>query len=140
VARYSTARRAKPNDREVQIHLAEVYLSLNRLADARDLFQQLIEVFPAVARAGLGEIALREGRFNEAVEHLEAALTRAPEATSIHYSLGMAYRGLGRLDQARSHLARRGLSTVRPADPLVDSLSTLLRGERAQLMLGRRAY
>ena len=27
-----------------------------------------------------------------------------------------------------------------PADPLVDSLTTLLRGERAQMMLARRAY
>jgi tetratricopeptide (TPR) repeat protein len=140
VERYTAARRAKPNDREVQIHLAEVSLSLNRLADARDLFQQLIDVFPAVARAGLGEIALREGRFNEAVDHLEAALERAPNAAQVRYSLGMAYRGQGRLEQARAQLAKRGTGGLRAADPLVDSLTTLLRGERAQLMLARRAY
>jgi len=140
IARYDAARRAKPNDPVVRAHLAEVYLQVNRLAEARELLQDLVDVYPAVARAGLGNIALRDGRFSEAVEHLEAALTRAPDAASIHYSLGMAYRGLGRLDQARSHFARRGSSSVRPADPLVDSLSTLLRGERAQLMLGRRAY
>jgi tetratricopeptide (TPR) repeat protein len=140
LASYSAARRATPNDPVIRAHLAEVSLHLNRLADARDLFQDLTGVFPAVARAGLGEIALRQGRFSEAVEQLEAALDRAPNAASIHYSLGMAYRGLGRLDDARSHLSRRGTSTVRPADPLVDSLATLLRGERAQLMLGRRAY
>jgi tetratricopeptide (TPR) repeat protein len=29
---------------------------------------------------------------------------------------------------------------LRAADPLVDSLTTLLRGERAQMMVGRRAY
>jgi tetratricopeptide (TPR) repeat protein len=140
IARYDAARRAKPNDSVVRAHLAEVYLQVNRLADARELFQDLVEIYPAVARAGLGTIALREGRFSEAVEHLEAALARAPDAASLHYSLGMAYRGLGRLDQARSQLARRGSSGVHPADPLVDSLTTLLRGERAQLLLGRRAY
>ena len=140
VERYSAARRAKPNDREVQIHLAEVFLSLNRLADARDLFLQLVDVFPAVARAGLGEIALREGRFNEAVDHLEAALERAPDAGRVRYSLAMAYRGQGRLEQARAHLAKRGTAGLRAADPLVDSLTTLLRGERAQMMVGRRAY
>ena len=97
-------------------------------------------MYPAVARAGLGEIALRDGRFSEAVQYLEAALDRAPDAASVHYSLGMAYRGLGRLDQARSHLARRGTSGLRPADPVVDALAALLRGERAQMILGRRAY
>ena len=61
-------------------------------------------MFPAVARAGLGEIALREGRFNEAVDHLEAALERAPNAAQVYYSLGMAYRGQGRLEQARAQL------------------------------------
>jgi tetratricopeptide (TPR) repeat protein len=140
VERYSAARRAKPNDPVVRAHLGEVYLRVNRLADARDIFQDLVEVFPVVARAGLGEVALRNGRFSEAVEHLEAAVARAPNAASVHYSLGMAYRGLGRFEQARSHLAHRVSGSYHPADPLVDSLTTLVRGERAHLILGRRAY
>ena len=121
LARYGDARRLKPNDPVIRIRLADVYLRLDRLSDARALFQDLIEVYPALARAGLGEIALRNGQFNEAVQHLEAALDRAPDAAPVHYSLGMAYRGLGRIDQARSHLARRGTSGLRPADPVVDA-------------------
>jgi len=140
VERYSAARRAKPNDPVVRAHLGEVYLHVNRLADARDIFQDLVDVFPVVARAGLGEVALRNGRFSEAVEHLEAAVARAPNAASVHYSLGMAYRGLGRLEQARSHLSHRAAGSYHPADPLVDSLTTLVRGERAHVVLGRRAY
>jgi tetratricopeptide (TPR) repeat protein len=140
LVRYTGARRLQPNDPVIRAHLAEVYLQLNRLPDARALFQDLIDVFPVVARARLGEIALREGRFGEAVQHLEAALGRAPDAASVHYSLGMAYRGLARFDEARSHLARGGSSGPRPADPLVDALSTLLRGERAQMTRGREAY
>jgi tetratricopeptide (TPR) repeat protein len=138
--RYAGARRAKPNDPVVRVHLAEVHLQVNRLAEARQLFEDLIDIFPAVARAGLGEIALREGRLRDAVRHLEAALDRAPDAAPVHYSLGMAYRGLGRLEQAHAHLSRRGMSGLRPADPLVDALATLLRGERAQMTLARRAY
>jgi tetratricopeptide (TPR) repeat protein len=140
IERYNAARRVTPNDPVVRAHLAEVYLHVNRLADARDIFQDLVDVFPVVARAGLGEIALRNGRFSEAVEHLEAAVARAPNAASVHYSLGMAYRGLGRLEQARSHLAHRAAGSYHPADPLVDSLTSLLRGERAHVVLGRRAY
>jgi tetratricopeptide (TPR) repeat protein len=96
--------------------------------------------YPAAARAGLGEVALREGRYRDAIEHLEAALERIPDAGSLHYSLAMAYRGLRRLDEARSHLQKRGTGTVRVADPIVDALSTLVRGERAFVMQGRRAY
>ena len=140
LARYSDARRLQPSDPVIRIRLADVYLRLDRLSDARALFQDLVEVYPAVARAGLGEIALRNGRFSEAVQHLEAALDRAPAAAPVHYSLGMAYRGLGRIDQARSHLARRGTGGLRPADPVVDALATQLRGERAQMILGQRAY
>ena len=140
LARYTDARRLQPSDPVIRIRLADVYLRLDRLSDARALFQDLVEVYPAVARAGLGEIALRNGRFSEAVQHLEAALDRAPDAAPVHYSLGMAYRGLGRIDQARSHLARRGTRGLRPADPVVDALATLLRGERAQMILGQRAY
>ena len=95
LARYSDARRLQPNNPVISAYLADVYLRLNRLADARALFQDLIEVYPAVARAGLGEIALRDGRFSEAVQYLEAALDRAPDAASVHYSLGMAYRRPG---------------------------------------------
>jgi tetratricopeptide (TPR) repeat protein len=52
----------------------------------------------------------------------------------------MAYRGLGKLDEARAHLQRRGSVGVRVADPMVDDLQTLVRGERAFVLLGRRAY
>jgi tetratricopeptide (TPR) repeat protein len=140
LARYDAARRATPSEGVVRAHLAEVYLQVNRLADARELFQDLVEVYPAVARAGLGQIALRRGRFTEAVEHLEAALARAPNAAPVHYALGMAYRGLGRVERAREYLGHRVTGDLYPADPLVESLSTLLRGERAQMILGRRAY
>jgi tetratricopeptide (TPR) repeat protein len=140
IARYDAARRTKPNDPVVRAHLAEVYLQVNRLNEARELFQDLVDVYPAVARAGLGNIALREGRFSEAVEHLEAARGRAPNAAPVYYSLGMAYRGLGRLERAREYLERRVTGDLHPADPLVESLATLLRGERAQIILGRRAY
>src|SRR5688572_29748541 len=132
IARYDAARRAKSNDAVVRAHLAEVYLHVNRLVDARELFEELVDIYPAVARAGLGQIARREGRFGESAERLEAALARAPNAAPVYYSLGMAYRGLGRLERAREYLERRVTGDLYPADSLVESLATLLRGERAQ--------
>jgi tetratricopeptide (TPR) repeat protein len=136
----ATARRLQPRDEAAAIHLGEIYLTLNRLADAREQFASVVNVFPAVARRGLGDVAMRERRFAEAIEHYRAVLDRVPQASAIHYSLAMAYRGMGRLDEAQRHLDRRGVSGVHVGDPLVESLQMLLRGERAWVMQGRRAY
>ena len=137
---YLAARRAAANDYAATIHLGEAYLALGRAADAREQFESMLTRYPAASNAGLGEAALRDGRYAEAIRYLEAALERIPDAGSLHYSLAMAYRGLGRLNDARSHLERRGPGGVRVADPIVDVLPTLVRGERAFVMQGRGAY
>jgi tetratricopeptide (TPR) repeat protein len=137
---YLAARRASAEDYAAAVHLGDTYLGLGRLADAREQFESTLQRYPAASNAGLGEIALRERKYQDAIQHFEAALERIPDATSLEYSLGMAYRGLGRIDEARAHLQRRGSGGVRVADPLVDELQTLVRGERAFVMQGRRAY
>jgi tetratricopeptide (TPR) repeat protein len=139
-AAFETARRIRPDDQALDVYLGEVHLSVNRLRDAREEFERAAVRFPAAARRGLGEVALRERRYSEAVDHFRAVLERAPQATAVHYSLAMAYRGLGRLADAQSELQQRGAGEVRPADPLIENLASLVRGERAGLMLGRRAY
>lgn len=136
----AAARRLQPRDHAAAVYLGGIYLSLNRLVDARDQFQSVIDVFPAVARRGLGDVAMRERKFAEAAEHYRAVLDRVPRATAIHYSLAMAYRGMGRMDDARAHLERRGPEGVHADDPLMTSVQSLVRGERAWVMQGRRAY
>src|SRR6185436_1219317 len=120
--------------------LGQVYLGMNRLREAREQFDSVAAVFPALAQYGLGEVALRERRFDEAVGHFRAALERVPQASSIHYSLAMAYRGLGRMDDARTHLAQQGPVGITVGDPIVDALRALVRSERGLVAQGRRAY
>ena len=138
--RFEHAIRLQPDDRAAVVRLGQVYLGLNRLQEAREQFENVAAVFPALAQHGLGEVALRERRFAAAAGHFRAALDRVPQATSIHYSLAMAYRGLGRLDEARSHLEQRGANEIRVGDPIVDGLQALIRGERGLVVQGRRAY
>ena len=137
---FEQALRVQPDDRAATVRLGQVYLSLNRLREAREQFQSVDVVFPMLSRNGLGEVALRERRYDEAVSHFRAVLERVPQATSVHYSLAMAYRGLGRLDEARSELERRGPGGLNIGDPIVDSLQTLIRGERGLVAQGRKAY
>jgi tetratricopeptide (TPR) repeat protein len=58
----------------------------------------------------------------------------------VHYSLAMAYRGLGQLDAARAELEQRGPGGLTVGDPIVDGLQTLIRGERGLVAQGRKAY
>ena len=137
---FAAAIRLQPDWPTTAVRLGEAYLQLNRLSDAREQFQSAVATFPAVARNGLGEIALRDGHFSDAIDHFRAVLERVPTATSVHYSLAMAYRGAGRLDDARAQLQRRGSGTVKMADPIVDALQSLVRGERLLVIHGRRLY
>jgi tetratricopeptide (TPR) repeat protein len=134
---YQAALRLEPDDHASRLRLGHVYLQQDRRGEARTQFDASRERFPASSMAGLAEIALRERRFEDAIGLLEDVLRRAPHATSLHYSIGMAYRGLGRMEDARAHLDRLGQGRVRGADPLVDALPNLLTGSRALINQGR---
>jgi len=124
------------------LHLGDVYRGLNRHDEARKAYQTVLALDPdsAAAFRGLGETALSEQKYAEAVENLTKALELTPQANRLHYSLGMAYRGLGDLDKAKEELARRGPVGVRGSDPLFDEVEALRRGERVQLIQGRMAF
>jgi tetratricopeptide (TPR) repeat protein len=137
---YDAALIAKPDDYIATLYLGDVYLRLNRRAEARTRFQASLDRFPAAALSRLGDLALVESRYKDAIREFEAALERVPQATRIHYSLAMAYRALGQLDRAQAHLQQVGSGDIRPVDPLVEGLQDLLRGERAHLIQGRLAF
>jgi len=139
-ARLSAAVRVAPDDRAAALRLGDVWLELGRLQDARLQFEELLQVFPAAARRGLGEVALREGHYREALEQLRGALDRAPQADALHYRIAMAYRGLGRVEEARAHLRQRGLRDIVVGDPVADALASLVRGERLLIIRGTRAF
>jgi tetratricopeptide (TPR) repeat protein len=68
------------------------------------------------ARVTLGRVLITRGRANDAVEHLRRAAELAPGNPEPHYQLSLAYRRLGRKDEAdaeseivkRIHESRRG--------------------------------
>ena len=74
---------------------------------------------------GLGRSALARKDYARAVQSLEQALALDGKASVIHYSLAMAYRGMGDHRQAEMHLQQRGTLQIRP-DPLRKELDELL--------------
>jgi len=117
-----------------QVRLAQVLLGLNRIDEAEQLLRRVLHVsgFEGIAAFELGKAVLRKGRYTEAVEWLTRAYAEHPEASTIHYPLAMAYRGLGNIEAARHHLQQRG--DVNPAipDPLVEEFADLLSGKRTR--------
>lgn len=135
------ALRLAPGDPALLVHLGEVRRLQGDLPAAAEAFAAALEASPGnpAARAGLGRVALAEGRWQEAAAHLEAALAAVPAANLLHYPLAMAYRGLGEIEKAESHLARRGVVGLRPPDPEVEALAAVRTGERLHRTRGRHA-
>ena len=139
---YRQALRYESGSQATWVHLGNVYLQLNQPTEAAKAFEAGLALDPneAAAHNGLGELRLSQSKYVEAIGYLQRALELAPAANRIHYSLGMAYRGQGDLEQARKHLQQRGTVGVRPSDPLTDELQDLLRGERVHILRGRLAF
>jgi len=131
-AAYGRALALDPQMGPAQLRLGLVYLDLNRLDQATPLLTAAAEVpgLHGAAHYALGRAAQARQDAAAAVPLFERALTEDPDASQIHYSLAMAYRALGRVEEAKAELAKRGDGEPRVRDPLVDDLAQLLSGAR----------
>jgi tetratricopeptide (TPR) repeat protein len=139
--RFRAARVLRPDYVAAAVNLGNIHLELNQLRDAEVNFQAALTLDsgnPAAAY-GLGQVALSKRNYAEAANYFERALARLPDANRIHYSLFLAYRSLGQAEKAKAHLAQQGTVGVRVADPLVDALQDLIKGERLHLVRGKQA-
>jgi tetratricopeptide (TPR) repeat protein len=72
---------------------AGALLRMGKVAEARVEFEMLLRTDPknAAIHAGLGEIAMRERRLDETIEHFARAIALAPHNSRYHALLGTAY-------------------------------------------------
>lgn len=140
-ASFERALELQPNDVPTLVWLGEVYLSQGRADEAEPLFSKALTLQPKLVPAlfGAGRVALARKDYTGAVRLLEECLAIDPRATTIHYPLGMAYRGLGNAKLAQAHLEQQGDVKVRPADPLMDALDEILESPRAYDIRGGRS-
>jgi tetratricopeptide (TPR) repeat protein len=135
VTAYQRALRIRPDYAPAKMRLAEVHLELNQPEPAEPLLRKLVDVdeVRAAALFRLGRLSFDRKDYQHAVNYYQQALEARPQATRIHYTLAMAYRGLGDVERARVHLQQRGDGEPRIEDPLVDDLGMLLKGARPHL-------
>ncbi len=128
------------------VWLAENELDQRHHEAARTRFEAALELDPrcVMAQVGLARVALERDDFATAVRLLEPALAAQPEASAIHYSLGLAWRGLGDHQRALSFLGRtpgtnRGRVAVGFDDPLMREVSDLRDSVQHRARLGMKA-
>lgn len=138
IASFSRALQLLPEDVPTMISLGEADLSAGETDAADDVFAKAVGRQPGAAAAwyGAGRTALAKRDYRRAVEQLTRALALDPRATKIHYSLALAYRGLGDMTRAEAHLAQQGDVEPRPADPLMRQLDALLESSEAYNVRG----
>jgi len=94
-----------------------------------------------IAALGLGRIAARAGRHDEAVAHFMRAITLFPEFGAAYYGLAQSLRALGRADEARDALKQQRTYGARwPAldDPLLALVAAMRDDPRGRLSRGLR--
>ena len=140
-ASFERALELEPSDVATLVWLGEIYLAQGRAEAGEPLFAEALALRPesAAARFGAGRVALTGGDYASAVTELEEALALSPQATTIHVPLAMAYRNLGDVERAQSHLERRGDIEVSPRDPLMQAVGALLQSPEAYNVRGGQA-
>jgi tetratricopeptide (TPR) repeat protein len=99
---YAALYRDHPKDLLVKKNYIQLLLLRDRIDDARKLNDELMKARPddEEARVYKGEIELRGGKANDAVNTLQAVVKSDPDNAVAHYQLGLAYNQAGNANRA----------------------------------------
>jgi len=131
----------RPDDVPSLVWLGNLALDQGRADAAVASFERALTLQPGLFAAlfGLGRAALVSGAPQLAVTRFETALAAEPRATAVNYPLAMAYRQVGRVDDAEARLRARGDAQPPLADPLMRELVEILRSPVVHETRGDRA-
>ncbi len=141
IANYRKALSIQPTYTAAYARIGRVFLDAGMLREAEAAFDVVLNQDPdaAAGLAGMGEVAAGNGEFERAVGLYRRALDNQPEATQVHYQLGLAYRELGRRDEAKAELDKAGQRVPTIEDPLLAFVQALTQGADGYLEGARTA-
>jgi tetratricopeptide (TPR) repeat protein len=105
----------------IRYRLADTLIEAGDFAGARKLLEDTAHEHPdqAVVFAMLGQLALKQKRYADAVTHIDTALKLDPKATELYGHLAEAYSGQNNIKAAEEARAKAGDVTTALDDPLV---------------------
>ena len=130
-----------PTDVAALVWLGRVTLDQGNAAAADEWFAKAMAVDPqsVAAITGRGRAALALRDYAGAAGRFELALSLDPRASTVHYPLALAYRGLGQLERADREARQIGGVEVGPTDPLMQEIAAVLRSAASYEKVGLRA-
>jgi tetratricopeptide (TPR) repeat protein len=111
IAEYRAGIARFPDDARFYIACAEMLVgspdSIKLQAQAESLLRQAIKLTPqsAEARYLVGQLALQEGRLDEALDELTRSVQSDPDRSKPHFALSSVYRRMGRAQDAAKEFA-----------------------------------
>ncbi len=122
------------------LRLGALELTLDHPDAAKDSFTKaMTQRHSSAALTGLGKVALTEHHYDTAVKDFTEALASEPKASSVHYQLALAYRGLGDLAHAQEQLSARGETEPDIKDQVLDRIDLLKQGRLSLIQRGGAA-
>jgi len=105
----------------IRYRLADTLVDSGDAAAARKLLEDTVREYTdqPVAFAMLGQLALKQKRYADAIDALNRAIKLDPKATGLYAYLADAYAGLGNTKAADEARAKVGPGTAELDDPLV---------------------
>jgi tetratricopeptide (TPR) repeat protein len=141
VAAFEAARELDPGYWQTRFRLAESFLAIGRLGEARQLYDRLAVEQPelALVHYGRGRLLAASREFGPAVTAYQRALAVSPYFGAAHYGLAMAYRETGQRELATEQLRQyQQYRLIRPflTDRIEQEVLALNRGAAAHLRKG----
>ena len=96
-----------PSDAVAHYQVAQILITRQNPTEAAPRLQRALELKPDFSEAliALGKLRLDDRKNDEAISLLQRAVRLVPASESARYSLMMAYRNAGRMDEARREKA-----------------------------------
>jgi len=93
-----------PNHVQAMLYLGDIYVQLNKLAEARPLLERVVQrdASQSLAHLDLGIILTEAGENEKALAELLLAAKLKPDDVNVHWRLGRLYRSMDRKQEANA--------------------------------------
>jgi tetratricopeptide (TPR) repeat protein len=120
-----------PRQLQAMLYLADSYIQLSRIDEARPLLERLAQENPgsAMAHRDLGIVDAEAGQNDDALREFQKAIALKPADPNTHWRLARLYRTMGRKAEANAEFEKTHSLNKAEDDRLLKVMSTIPAGQ-----------